>query len=94
MCSLESATVKSDYLMQKSLIDLMQTVGLLYQFTVCSGDIKKALKMTSQKSSENDQSKSSENDQLIFQMFPPPSPPPDPKSEKKSRKSTDKKILA
>ena len=43
----ESDTVKSDCRMQENyemFKDLIQTVGLLTSFTLCSGDIKKAYK--------------------------------------------------
>ena len=58
--------------------DLIQTVGLLYLFNVCSGDIY--IKKTT-----------SENDQLTGHFQSIFFPSTDPKSEKKSHKPTNKK---
>ena len=71
LCIFESDTVESDCSMQENyeiFKDLIHTVGLLYQLTVCSRDIKiNALKMTSHQSTGHFQS-------LL-------SPLPDPQSE-------------
>ena len=57
MSIFENDTVKSDCTMQENYEickDLIQTVGLRTNFTVCSGDIKKGKR---KKSSDNEKSR-------------------------------------